>query len=122
MACPFQTNLKGMDKLGLANGKLASLGRTAALSAFLAPPITRCAFNLARRGAVACGLRKLKAKSTTAPTAAGQQASGRHTLGRLRVLLDGVEVHGLVDIGRIRVDDAHGLLVLGHGDLALDDV
>jgi hypothetical protein len=73
VACPFQTNLKGMDKLGLANGKLASLGRTAALSAFLAPPITRCAFNLARRGAVACGLRKLKAKSTTAPTAAGQQ-------------------------------------------------
>lgn len=53
---------------------------------------------------------------------ADHQASGRHTLGRLRVLLDGVEVHGLVDIGRIRVDDAHGLLVLGHGDLALDDV
>ena len=53
---------------------------------------------------------------------AGDQPSGRHTLGRLGVLLDLVVVHVLVDVGRVRVDDAHRLLVLGHGGLALDDV
>lgn len=76
------------------------------------PPRRQQASKAALASEVSCG-RCQAAQQTIKP-------SDRHALGRLRVLLDGIEVH--VDVGRVCVDDAHGLLVLGHGGLALDDV